>query len=158
MWSLCYRVRENTVFEVNLCLIFTGKYAAKLFKARLPSDLFKIMSEQSNKCVFSSDCYNHGLLLPKGTHLNQLSFCCECTWPLTVGQWVESQNHKSWKRPLRSSSATTNPVLPGPPLNPVPKHHIYEIARAFPRHWETYFCLGQCMHVALWIQRAPVMC
>lgn len=101
--SLCYRVRENTVFEVHLCLIFTGKYAAKLFKARLPSDWFKIMSEQSSKCIFSTDCYNHGLLLLKGIHLNQagwvpeghtqLSFCCGYTWALSIRQRAESQNH-----------------------------------------------------------------
>lgn len=101
--SSCYSVRENTVLEVHLCLIFTGKYAAKLFKARLPSDWFKIMSEQSSKCVFPTDCYNHGLLLLNGTHLHQagwvpeghteLSFCCGYTWAVTVGQRVESQNY-----------------------------------------------------------------
>ncbi|KAK4815585.1 hypothetical protein QYF61_004800 [Mycteria americana] len=38
---------------------------------------------------------------------------------------TESQNRLGWKRPLRSSSPTINLTLPRPPLNRVPKHHIY---------------------------------
>jgi len=38
---------------------------------------------------------------------------------------IDSQNHLGWKRPLRSSSPTVNLALPTPPLNHVPKHHIY---------------------------------
>jgi len=38
---------------------------------------------------------------------------------------IESENHLGWKRTLRSSSPTTNPTLPSPPLNHVPKCHSY---------------------------------
>jgi len=36
-----------------------------------------------------------------------------------------SQNYFGWKRPLRSSSSSINLTLPTPPLNHVPKCHIY---------------------------------
>ena len=37
----------------------------------------------------------------------------------------ETQSHLGWKRPLRSSSPTVNLTLPSPPLNHVPKCHVY---------------------------------
>ncbi|NWI67659.1 AFF3 protein, partial [Todus mexicanus] len=46
-------------------------------------------------------------------------------------------NHLGWKRPLRSSSPTVSPVLPNPPLNHVPKHHIctsFKYLQEWPRN------------------------
>ncbi|KAK4826053.1 hypothetical protein QYF61_004168 [Mycteria americana] len=40
--------------------------------------------------------------------------------PLPLNKYIQG-----WKRPLRSSSPTSNLALPSPPLNHVPKHHIY---------------------------------
>ena len=40
-------------------------------------------------------------------------------------RFIESYNHLGWKGPLRSSSPAVNLTLPRPPLNHVPKHHIY---------------------------------
>jgi len=34
-------------------------------------------------------------------------------------------NHLGWKRPLRSSCPAVNLTRPSPPLNHVPKHHVY---------------------------------
>ena len=42
-----------------------------------------------------------------------------------VSVFVESWNHLGWKRPLRSLSPTINLTLPCPPLNHVPKRHVY---------------------------------
>jgi len=38
---------------------------------------------------------------------------------------TESQNHVGWKRLLRSLSPNVKLALPSPPINHVPKHHIY---------------------------------
>lgn len=39
-------------------------------------------------------------------------------------EW-ENQNRFGWKRPLTPSSPTVNLAVPRPPLNLVPKCHIY---------------------------------
>lgn len=46
---------------------------------------------------------------------------------------------KSWKSPLRPSSPTTNWSLTGPPLNHVPKHHIYRFFEYFQGRWFHFF-------------------
>lgn len=88
--------KGKRLFEVHLCLILTVKYAAKLLKVRLPSVSCKIMLEQSSKHVFSTDSYNHSVLLSKGTHLDQIgwvtqgqtqpTFRCRYAWGL---QWSD---------------------------------------------------------------------
>uniref|UniRef100_A0A8C4UZ28 Interleukin 16 n=1 Tax=Falco tinnunculus TaxID=100819 RepID=A0A8C4UZ28_FALTI len=53
---------------------------------------------------------------------------CHFLWMkcMTLSKIIESQNNLGWKRPLRSSSPTVNPALPGPSLNHIPKHCIYK--------------------------------
>jgi len=36
-------------------------------------------------------------------------------------------NNLGWKRPIRSWSPTINLTLSSPPLNHVPKHHVYSL-------------------------------
>ena len=52
---------------------------------------------------------------------------------------IESQNHLSWKRPLRSSSPTINLSLPSPPLNRVPKRHVYTSFKYLQGWWLNHF-------------------
>ena len=53
--------------------------------------------------------------------------------------FIESYNHLGWRRPWRSLSPTINLTLSIPPLNHVPKHHIYTAFKNLQGWWLHHF-------------------
>ena len=53
--------------------------------------------------------------------------------------FLEPQNHLGWKRPLKSLSPTVNLALPSPPLNHVPKCHVYMSFKYLQEWWINHF-------------------
>ena len=70
-----------------------------------------------------------------------MEICNSSSWDSKELGFTESQNHLGWKRPLRSSSPIINLTLPSPPLNHVPKPHIY-ISFKYLQGWWLYHFPG----------------
>ncbi|KAK4827460.1 hypothetical protein QYF61_018181 [Mycteria americana] len=102
----------DNVFDITFACLDNRKYVQKATQSGKACDVLVLLRK-----VYQ-ESYSLAVVPPPSCNNTATS-------PTTEQRDVVRFKAYSWKRPLRSSSPAINLTLPSPPLNHVPKSHIY---------------------------------